>query len=94
MSMLDDMKSVVEEVLEQKKLDLATEEHPRRRSLFTENILGKQLPKKFKMSQITPYTGKDDPNDHIQNYESLMMFHGWDDEIMCWAFSLNLTGHA
>ena len=46
------------------------------------------------MSQITPYFGKDDPYDHIQNYESLMMLHDWEDEIMCLVFSLTLAGHA
>ncbi|XP_052203969.1 uncharacterized protein LOC127809246 [Diospyros lotus] len=54
----------------------------------------KPLPRKFKMPQITSYYGKDDPYDHIQNYESLMMLHGWDDEIMCRAFPLTLVEHA
>ena len=26
--------------------------------------------------------------------ESLMILHGWDNDIMCWAFSLILSGHA
>ncbi|XP_052171619.1 uncharacterized protein LOC127787595 [Diospyros lotus] len=54
----------------------------------------KPLPRKFKMPQINPYSGRDDPYDHMQNYESLMMIHGWDNEIMCRAFPLTLTGHA
>ena len=68
MNMLDDMKRVVEEVLEQKRLIPIAEEQPRRRSPFTESILGKPLPRKFKMPQITPYVSKDDPNNHTQNY--------------------------
>ena len=46
------------------------------------------------MPQVTTYSGKDDLYEHIQNYESLMMLHGWGDKIMCRAFSLTLTGHA
>ena len=54
-SMQDDIKKVVEEVLEQKRLVPIVEKHLRRKSLFTENIFGKPLPKKFKISQITSY---------------------------------------
>ena len=57
-------------------------------------VMENPLPNKFKMPQITPYSSKDDPYDHIQNYESLMMLHGWDDEIMCRVFPLTLVGHA
>ena len=85
---------MVEEILEQRKLLPAPEESQRRRFPFTASIMEKPLPKKFKMPQIVPYSGKDDPNDHIQNYESLMLLHGWDDIIMCRAFFLTLTGHA
>ena len=88
------MKRVVEEVFEWKKLIPVTEEHQRRKSPFMTDILERPLPRKFKMPQITLYSGKDDPYDHVQNYESLMMLHGWDDDIMCRAFSLTLSGHA
>ncbi|XP_052209227.1 uncharacterized protein LOC127812745 [Diospyros lotus] len=54
----------------------------------------KPLPRKFKMPQITPYSNKDDSYDQMQNYESLMMLHGWDDKIMCRAFPLTLVEHA
>ena len=93
-SIQDDMKKVVEEVLERKKLIPAAKEQQRRKCPFTTNILEKPLPRKFKMPQITSYSGKDDPYDHIQNYESLMTLHEWDDDIMCRAFSLTLSGHA
>ena len=88
------MKRVVEEVLEQKKLIHSAEEQQCRKCPFMANILEKPLSRKFKMTQITSYSGKDDPYDHIQNYESLMALHGWDDDIMCRAFSLTLLGHA
>ena len=74
--MQDDMERVVEEVLEQKILVPLVEEQLRRKSPFTENVLGKPLPRKFKMSQMTPYVGKDDLDDHILNYESLMTLYG------------------
>ena len=58
-----------------------------------EDVMEKPLVRKFNMPQITPYLGKNDPYDHVQNYESLMMLHGWDDEIICKAFLLTLVGH-
>ena len=47
--MQDDMKRVVEEVLEWKKLIPATEERQHRKSPFIADILEKPLPRKFKM---------------------------------------------
>ena len=81
--MRDNIKRVVEEVLERKKLILTIEEQQRRKCSFTVDILEKSLPRKFKMPQITSYSGKDDPYDHVSNYESLMVLHGWDGNIMC-----------
>ena len=43
---------------------------------------------------MTQYAGKSDPHDHVQNNEYLMLLNGWEDEIMCQAFSLTLTRHA
>ncbi|XP_039131811.1 uncharacterized protein LOC120268487 [Dioscorea cayenensis subsp. rotundata] len=54
----------------------------------------KPLPKKFKMPRLTTYYGKGDPYDHMQNYEAVMLLHGWEDAIMCRAFPLTLTEHA
>jgi len=85
-SIRDDMKRVVKEVLERRKLISAANEQQRRKFLFTVDILEKPLPRKFKMPQVIPYSSKDDPYDHIQNYESLMLLHRWDDDIMCRAF--------
>lgn len=93
-SIRDDMKMVVEEVLERKKLIPAVEEQQRTKFSFTTDILEKPLPRKFKMPQVAPYFSKDDPYDYIQNCESLMLLHEWDDDIMYWAFFLTLTGHA
>ena len=93
-SIRDDMKRVVEEVLERKKLIPTSKEQQCKKCPFTVDILEKLLPRKFKMPQITSYSRKDDPYDYIQNYESLRTLHGWDDDIMCRAFSLTLSGHA
>ena len=46
-------------------------------------IMEKPIPPKFKIPKLTLYLGKDDPCDHIQNYESVMLLHGWEDVIMC-----------
>lgn len=42
------------------------------------DVMEKSLPKKFKIPQITLYSSKDNSYDLVQNYESLMMLHGWD----------------
>ena len=89
----ESLEKMVERVLEKKKL-VSIEEGQRRRVPFASRIMNKPLPRKFKMPHISQYTGKSDPHDHIQSYESLMLLHGWEDEIMCRAFSLTLTGHA
>ena len=57
-------------------------------------VMEKPLPRKFKIPQITPYSGKDDSYDHVQNTESLMTLYGQDDEIICRAFPLTLIRHA
>ncbi|XP_039119883.1 uncharacterized protein LOC120256214 [Dioscorea cayenensis subsp. rotundata] len=46
------------------------------------------------MPQLTTYSEKGDPYDHMQNYEAVMLLHGWEDAIMCRAFPLTLTEHA
>ncbi|XP_039137116.1 uncharacterized protein LOC120274646 [Dioscorea cayenensis subsp. rotundata] len=85
---------MIEHVLEQKKL-VPTEETPQRSKVrFVKEIMVKPLPKKFKMPQLTTYSGKGDPYDHMQNYEAVMLLHGWEDAIMCRAFPLTLTEHA
>ena len=45
------------------------------------------------MPYMTTYADKTDPYDYMQNYESPLILHGWEDEIMCRVFSLTLTGH-
>ncbi|XP_039143940.1 uncharacterized protein LOC120281069 [Dioscorea cayenensis subsp. rotundata] len=50
----------------------------------------KALQKKFKMPQLTTYSGKGDRYDHMQNYDAVMLLHGWEDAIMCIAFQLTL----
>ena len=60
-----DMKRIVEEVLEQKKL-VPTEETQRGgQNPFTKEIMEKSLPKKFNMPPLPSYTGKEDPHEHI-----------------------------
>ncbi|XP_052197290.1 uncharacterized protein LOC127804466 [Diospyros lotus] len=89
-----DMKKMIEQVLQQNKLLLVSEEQSRGRLPFVVEVMEKPLPRKFRMPQITTYSGKDDRYDHMQNYESLMMLHGRDDAIICRAFPLTLVEHA
>ena len=50
----------------------------------------KPLPSKFKMPQLSSFTGKEDPYEHVQNYEAITLLHGWEDAIMCRAFPITL----
>ena len=53
-SIRDDIKMVVEEVLEQRKLIPVAEEHQYKKCPFTVDILEKLLPRKFKMPKSPP----------------------------------------
>ena len=89
-----DVKKMIEEVLEQKKLVPAEEEQQKAKAPFTREVMGKPLPPKFKMPSLPTFSGKEDPYEHVQNYEAIMMLHGWDDAIMCRAFPITLKDHA
>ena len=60
-----DMKKMIERVLQQNKLLLVPEEQSWGRFPFMAEVMEKPLSRKFKMPQITPYSGKDDPYDHV-----------------------------
>ena len=87
---MNDIQKIVEGILEQKKLVPAEEKQQEGAIPFTKEIMGKPLPPKFRMPQLPTFTGKEDPREHIQNYESIMLLHGWEDAIMCRAFSITL----
>ena len=89
-----DVRKMIEEVLERKKLVPAEEEQQRARAPFTKEVMGKPLPPKFKMPSLPTFSGKEDPYEHVQNYEAIMMLHGWEDAIMCRAFPITLKDHA
>ncbi|XP_039133266.1 uncharacterized protein LOC120270321 [Dioscorea cayenensis subsp. rotundata] len=85
---------MIEQALEQKKL-VPNEDTPQRSKVpFVKEIMVKPLPKKFKMPQLTTYSGKGDPYDPMQNYEAVMLLHGWEDAIMCRVLPFTLTEHA
>ncbi|GFY84711.1 tetratricopeptide repeat (TPR)-like superfamily protein [Actinidia rufa] len=44
--------------------------------------------------QLGAYGGKTDHMDHLHSYKSLMLLHGYSDEVMCKAFSTTLKGSA
>ena len=60
-----DMKKIVEEVLEQKKLVPSEEAQRGGQNPFTKEIMEQPLPKKFKMPPLPSYTGKEDPHEHV-----------------------------
>jgi len=60
-----DIKKMIEQVLQHNKLLLVSEEQSWGRLPFVANVMEKPLLRKFKMPQIIPYSGKDDPYDHM-----------------------------
>ncbi|XP_058080614.1 uncharacterized protein LOC131228765 [Magnolia sinica] len=59
-------------------------------SPFVEEVMRARLPERFRLSQITPFTGKTDPT-HIECFRTYMELHDALDAVMCRAFSLTLA---
>ena len=51
-------------------------------------------PRKFKLPQLPVYSGTGDPIQHVQQFESLVLLHGWDDVTACHVFTLTLVDYA
>lgn len=77
-----DVERIIEEVLKQKKIVSSKKEVLSARFIFTQDKLEKPLSKRLKMPQPPSFSGLGDPNKNIQNYEAIMLFHGWEDAIM------------
>ncbi|KAL2531458.1 Uncharacterized protein Adt_04809 [Abeliophyllum distichum] len=58
--------------LEAKQKNISEEYTTYRHSSFSEDILGKPLPEKFKMPQLTRYEDGNDPVGHLDRYTSWM----------------------
>jgi hypothetical protein len=52
------------------------------------------LPEKFKVPNITTYTGREDPVEHLDNYRAHLDLQGTLDEVACRALLLTLSGSA
>ena len=62
-----DVKKMIEEVHEQKKLVPVEEEQQKAKAPFIKKVMGKLLPPKFKMPSLPTFSGKEDPYEHVQN---------------------------
>ncbi|XP_058068763.1 uncharacterized protein LOC131218100 [Magnolia sinica] len=63
-------------------------------SPFTAKILQAWLPDRFRLPQITPFTGNTDPSKHMESFRIYMELHDASDEVMGQAFSLTLADAA
>ncbi|XP_058104061.1 uncharacterized protein LOC131248036 [Magnolia sinica] len=50
-----------------------------------------RLPERFRLPQITPFTGKIDLTEHIESFWMYIELHDASDAVMCRAFSLTLA---
>ncbi|XP_058099809.1 uncharacterized protein LOC131244178 [Magnolia sinica] len=60
-------------------------------SPFIDEVMQARLSKRFRLPQITPFTGKIDPTEHIECFQTYMELHDALDAVMCRAFSLTLA---
>ncbi|XP_058106485.1 uncharacterized protein LOC131249732 [Magnolia sinica] len=63
-------------------------------SPFIEKIMQARLPERFRLPQITPFTGKSYLTEHIESFRTYMELHDASDTVMCRAFSLTLANVA
>ena len=57
---------------------------------FTSEIIEQPIPFWFKMPQIELYDGFIDPLDHLEAFKALILLHGANDGMLCWAFPATL----
>ncbi|KAI8524929.1 hypothetical protein RHMOL_Rhmol13G0187800 [Rhododendron molle] len=63
-------------------------------SPFTSEVMGRPLPKKFKMPQLETFNGSTDLLDRLETYKSLMHLQAVPDKVTCRAFPVTLKGSA
>ena len=66
----------------------------RMNSPFTNEVLNRPLPPKFRLPQLESYDGSKDPLDHIESFKTLMLLHMTPDKVICRAFPTTLKGAA
>ena len=62
----------------------------RTNSPFTNEILNRPHPPKFRLPQLESYDGSKDPLDHIESFKMLMLLQMTPDELMCRTFPTTL----
>jgi len=63
-------------------------------SPVTEDVANILLPEKFKILEISFYTGLEDPSEHLDNFRAHMDLHRTPKMVACQAFPLTLLGNA
>ena len=63
----------------------------RANSPFTNEVLNRPLPPKFRLPQLESYDGSKDPLDHIESFKMLMLLQMTPNEVMCRAFLTTLN---
>lgn len=63
-------------------------------SPFIEEVAGFSLPEKFKVLDVTFYTGLEDPLEHLENICAHIDLHRTPKKVACRAFPLTLSGNA
>ena len=63
-------------------------------SPFSNEVLNRPLPPKFRLPQLESYDGSKDPLDHIELFKTLMLLQITLDEVICRAIPTTLKGAA
>jgi hypothetical protein len=63
-------------------------------SIFTEEVSTFDLPGRFKVPDISVFSGSEDPVEHLDNFRSHVYLHKTPDAVACRAFPLTLSGKA
>ena len=61
---------------------------------FYKEIQEAPLPEGFKLPSIKVYEGKDDPQDHLDHFNDLMVLHMVSDQAKCRVFTVTLRNRA
>jgi hypothetical protein len=61
---------------------------------FTEEVASFCLPEKFKVPDVSFYTGLEDPFEHLENFRTHIDLHRTLKKVACRAFPLSLSGNA
>jgi hypothetical protein len=62
--------------------------------IFTDEVTDFDLPRRFKVPNISIFLGCEDPVEHLDNFRSHVSLHKTPDVVACRAFPLTLSGKA